>query len=625
MDQTVFSPEPNSLNLSPQNLSSYDLNKIRILIVDDQNFVCMMLQHSLESQLDLEVVGTAQSGQDAFDKIEQLHPNIALVDIEMPGMNGLTITRTISEKYSQTKTLVFSSYDDNSYIQDALQAGAKGYLLKSTPPEELAHAIRFVQKGYLQLGPGLFEKLEMYPHALTIQSPSETLPPIQLPTDSRSEAISFVTSPAASPELTSTSIPPAAASLQSKRHPSPRILLLVGAVLIAGYFGWRYFTVRSSANVLRMNGRIEADETDIGAKTGGRVISILVQEGDPVKVGQVVAKLEDLEVNEQLRVTAAQASAARQDAAQAKLDIEVAESRIQESNANLEQAKGDSRGRVDQAASSVSAAKAQLAQAQAQVGQGRAQIRQADAELRLAKDDRDRFRKLVHEGAINRQQFDQAQTTANTAQATLDNAVAGLEVRLAAVNSATGQLEALRGGLTQSESTQLNPTIRRSQLLVLQQQKQQAISRLAASQAKVQSAISAQQQVQKRLDSFEIKSPIDGVVQDRPLEPGAVVTSGKTLLTVINPKAIYLRAYVPEGDLSKIYVGKPARILLDSVSQPPLEARVSAIDTKASFTPENIYFKKDRVRQVFGIKIAIQQDRDYAKPGMPADAEIDLK
>ncbi len=418
---------------------------------------------------------------------------------------------------------------------------------------------------------------------------------------------------------------PEAPSSSPKRRPDPRILLLIGGLSAAGYFGWRYFATPPSTNLLQVSGRIEADETDIGAKTGGRVTKIFVDEGDRVKAGQIVAEIEDLEVDAQLRGAAAQVSVAKQEAAKAKLDIAVAESRIQESAANLEQAKGDSQGRVDQATSSISASKAQLAQAQAQVGQSKAQIKLAEAELKLATDDRDRYSKLVSEGAVNQQQFDQAQTKANTAQATLDNSRAELEARLAAVNSAADQLAALRGGLTQSKSTQLNPKIRSSQLVALQQQKQQAYAALAAAQDKVQNAVASQQQYEKRLDSFKVRSPISGVVQDRPIEPGAVVAEGKTLLTVINPKAIYLRAYVPEGDLSKIYVGKPARILLDSVSQPPLKARVSAIDTKASFTPENIYFKKDRVRQVFGIKIAIQQDRDYAKPGMPADAEINLK
>ena len=146
-----------------------------------------------------------------------------------------------------------------------------------------------------------------------------------------------------------------------------------------------------------------------------------------------------------------------------------------------------------------------------------------------------------------------------------------------------------------------------------------------AAKAKVQAAIANQQQLQKRLDSFTVKSPINGTVQDRPIEPGAVVTSGKTLLTVINPQAVYMRAYVSEGDIGKIYPGKSARVFLDSNPEKALPATVSSIDPKASFTPENIYFQKDRVRQVFGVKLAIAQSQNFAKPGMPADAEIDLK
>jgi HlyD family secretion protein len=411
---------------------------------------------------------------------------------------------------------------------------------------------------------------------------------------------------------------------------NPRILVLIGAMLAVSYFGWQHFKNQPPANLLHISGRIEAEETDIGVKTGGRVATILVREGDKVKSGQVVAEIEDLEVNEQLQAATAQLIASQQAVAQAKLDIEVAESRIQESTANLEQAKGDSRGRVSQANSIVWAAKAQLTQAQAQVGAAQAQIQQAAAEWRLAVKDRDRYSLLVREGAVNRQLFEQAQTKADTAKATLDNARAGLAVSIAAVKTAEEQLAASQGSFIQTQSTQLNPAIRSSQLAALRQQKQQAYAKLAAAQAQVKSAVANQQQIQKRLESFKIKSPIDGVVQSRPIEPGAVVATGKTLLTVIAPTSLYLRAYVPEGNQSAIHIGQPARVLLDSDPQQPqqakvLQGKISEIDPQASFTPENIYFKKDRVRQVVGIKITIDQDRDYAKPGMPADAEIDVK
>lgn len=413
---------------------------------------------------------------------------------------------------------------------------------------------------------------------------------------------------------------------KNQRRPfNPQILLGILALVAVGYFGWRQFAPKPVPTVLTVSGRIEADETDIGAKTGGRVTAILVREGDSVKAGQAVAVIEDEEVNQQLQVAIAQVNSAKQDEAQARLELSIAESRIQEAQANLAQAKEDSQGRMSQAESTVAASQALVDQANAQVLQAQSEVKKAQSQLKLARTDRDRYAALVKEGVIPRQQFDQAQTNAETAQATLDTAQATLVARIAAVKTAQRQRQAAEGSFTQTQSTMLNPTIRSNQLAAYQQQKAQAQSRLVATQAKVQGAIANQGQLQKRLDSFTVKSPIDGTVQDRPLEPGAVVTSGKTLLTVINPQAIYLRAYVPEGDIGKIYPGKSARVFLDSNPQQPLPATVSAIDPKASFTPENIYFQKDRVRQVFGVKLAIAQSENYAKPGMPADAEIDLK
>ena len=414
-------------------------------------------------------------------------------------------------------------------------------------------------------------------------------------------------------------------AVKAKKRFNPQILLGVAIIAALGYFGWRQLAPTPVPTLLRVSGRIEADETDIGAKTGGRVSQVLVREGDMVKRGQLIAVIEDDEVNQQLQAAIAQVNSARQEVAQARLDVSVAASRIQEAQANLTQSREDSQGRVNQAESNVAANQAAIDQSRAQVAQAQADIKRAESQLKLARLDRDRYAKLVAQGAINRQLFDQAETNTAVSAANLDTARATLVARFAAVTAAQRQLQATQGSLTQTRSTALNPTIRSSQLAAYRQQQQQAQAKLAAAQAKVQAAIANQQQFQKRLDSFQVKSPIEGTVQDRPVEPGAVVTSGKTLLTVINPQAVYLRAYVPEGDMGKIYAGKSARVFLDSNPQQPVPAKVSSIDTKASFTPENIYFQKDRVRQVFGVKLSIEQSQNYAKPGMPADAEIDLK
>jgi HlyD family secretion protein len=152
-----------------------------------------------------------------------------------------------------------------------------------------------------------------------------------------------------------------------------------------------------------------------------------------------------------------------------------------------------------------------------------------------------------------------------------------------------------------------------------------AQSQWKAAQEQVKSAQANRQQVQARMADLAVKSPIAGVVLNRTVEPGAVVASSKTLLTVINPDTIYLRGFIPEGQIGSIRIGQGASVFLDSTPKKPLKAHVIAIDTAASFTPENIYFKDDRVRQVFGVKLGIDQPGGLAKPGMPADAEIQLK
>ncbi len=131
---------------------------IRVLIVDDQIIVRQGLQSLLESKPDLQVVGDAENGEKAIEKIEALKPDIVLMDVRMPVMDGVAATKVICQRFPGTKVLVLTTFDDDEYISKAMRFGAMGYLLKDTPSEELAQAIRSVHKGYTQFGPGLFEK-----------------------------------------------------------------------------------------------------------------------------------------------------------------------------------------------------------------------------------------------------------------------------------------------------------------------------------------------------------------------------------------------------------------------------------------------------------------------------------
>lgn len=132
---------------------------IKILIVDDQNFTRQALQVILETETDFEIVGKAPDGKEAIEYMEKTQVDIIIVDLEMPEMSGLTLTKILAQRFPDTKVVILSSHDDQDNINAAVEAGARGYLLKNTSSQEIVDTVRAVQRGYFQLGPGLFEKL----------------------------------------------------------------------------------------------------------------------------------------------------------------------------------------------------------------------------------------------------------------------------------------------------------------------------------------------------------------------------------------------------------------------------------------------------------------------------------
>ena len=132
---------------------------IRVLLVDDQKMVRETLKVSLATESDIEIVGTANNGITAIEQVETLHPDIVIMNMEMPGLDGASATKQITSRFMQTKVLIHTSYDNDEYITKSLAMGAKGYLLKNVETEDLAGIIRNINKGYTQISPGLLEKL----------------------------------------------------------------------------------------------------------------------------------------------------------------------------------------------------------------------------------------------------------------------------------------------------------------------------------------------------------------------------------------------------------------------------------------------------------------------------------
>jgi HlyD family secretion protein len=390
--------------------------------------------------------------------------------------------------------------------------------------------------------------------------------------------------------------PGAGARDRAKARKLIRAAVVLTVLALAGYAGWRYLFGGPAvpANVIQVSGRIEGDDAVVASKTSGRIREITVREGDEVKAGQVIAVLDD----EQVRAREEQAtSAVRQAEARVRWSqqqISVLEAELEQTRLGTDQAKLDAEGKVRQA--------------EAQVAQAEAQLAQAESEYKKARADEERYTALAESGDIPEQKGSHARSTA--------------EALAAAVRASRKQVDVAKAALTSARATLANPAIRSTEGARIRQQIAQAQSDIAAAQAEMGRAEAQLEEARANRQDLQIVAPIDGTVATRSAEPGEVVAAGTPVLTLVNLSTVYLRGFVPEGEIGRVRTGQRAEVFLDSAPDKPIEAVVSRIDPEASFTPENTYFRDDRVKQVVGVKIVLRGAFGYAKPGMPADGKV---
>jgi len=134
---------------------------IKVLIVDDQALVRTGFRMILDAEDDLEVTGEAADGLEAMAAAKTTRPDVILMDIRMPNMNGIEATRELVDKddVEPIRVLILTTFDLDEYVYDALRAGASGFLLKDAPPEELVHAVRVVQRGDALIAPSITKRL----------------------------------------------------------------------------------------------------------------------------------------------------------------------------------------------------------------------------------------------------------------------------------------------------------------------------------------------------------------------------------------------------------------------------------------------------------------------------------
>lgn len=381
------------------------------------------------------------------------------------------------------------------------------------------------------------------------------------------------------------------------------VILLIAAAGTVGYL-WYTGAFTPKGNFIAVSGNLELTEVDLSFKIAGRLIERKVDEGDWVKTGDLIARLDPIELQRQATRDKAMVIGAKSNYDQLVTSIQFQKSTLEsdvaarQAELNLAQAKLDEMLNGSR---------------QQDIQQAIAGVNDATAQLDYARLDWDRAQTLFKNDDISKQQFDQARTKFESAQAVLRQAqekesevkegprkedIAGARADVARAAAAVQTAEANRLEVQRKEEE-------------LQQRKSE-IERTEA-----QAGIS-----EKQLSDTEIFTPIDGVVLVKSAEPGEVLAAGTTVVTVGDLEHPWLRAYINETDLGRVKLGQKVKLTTDSYPTKTYWGHVSYIASQAEFTPKQIQTKEERVKLVYRIKIEVENKEHELKDNMPVDAQI---
>lgn len=178
---------------------------IRVILVDDQTLMRQGLQTLLELEPDLEVVGVAGNGREAIAAVERVRPDVVLMDVRMPEMDGVAATRILAERFPAVGVIILTTFDDDEYVFEGLKSGARGYLLKDVSSEDLAEAVRAVAAGQVLIQPSIARKVVAEFSRLAASRDKETSRQAGKETRGRAETSS---SPSPGPSVPLSSIEP---------------------------------------------------------------------------------------------------------------------------------------------------------------------------------------------------------------------------------------------------------------------------------------------------------------------------------------------------------------------------------------------------------------------------------
>ncbi|MBI2462108.1 MAG: efflux RND transporter periplasmic adaptor subunit [Candidatus Rokubacteria bacterium] len=423
-------------------------------------------------------------------------------------------------------------------------------------------------------------------------------------------------------------------------------LLLLAAGLAAAALGWRALADREAGRrAVKVSGTVEATRVEVAAKISGRILAIAVREGEAVVPGQLLVRLDDEELEAAAARLAAALGTARAElrdleAGARREELEEAQAAVARARARLRDLEAGARPEeIEEATRAVEHARARLEDLEAgarpqEIEQARSALATATATREWAEREWQRMAELFAQGLVAARERDRARREYEVARA--EERSAGERLGLVLAGPRPHQVEAVRAELraAQERLALLKAGPRPHQVEAARAELRAAQERLAlleagprphqveAARARVTEARAMLAQAQARLKETRIHAPLAGVVLRKNLEAGETATPGVPILTLVDPRDLWLRAYIPEPEIARVKVGQPARIMVDAFPARGFPGRLVEIASEAEFTPKNVQTQKERVNLVFRIKIAVENPEGTLKPGMPADAVI---
>ncbi|HZM88144.1 MAG TPA: efflux RND transporter periplasmic adaptor subunit [Blastocatellia bacterium] len=375
-----------------------------------------------------------------------------------------------------------------------------------------------------------------------------------------------------------------------------RKTILFGAVflvLLGTLAAWKYFSGRESADNLVLSGTIEADEIHVGSKVGGRIASVVVNEGQAVKQGQPLIHFDRFDLD-----------AKRADAAAA----------VAEAEANLQKTLKWSRPE-EVAAARAQAEAAWMSYLQARNGPRKEEIDAARAELSAAEADHDvakvtleRTAKLVSNGVQSQQEYDNAKSANDRAAARREAARQKLDLLLAG----TREEEIAR-------AERLFKQAAANRELVERGARKEDIE---MAKAQVERARATLKQIDIQLGELEVTAPADAVVEVLQVRPGELINPNAPVATLVEVDRLWVRVYVPEPEKGNVQLGKEVSVEVDTFRGERFRGRIEEISSRGEFTPRNIQTRDERAHQVFGLRVRLDNSGGRLSAGMAADVTI---